>query len=117
MTFKNLDSFAKKTHASITSNSLLVLFKEIIVVYSEKDTKPINRLRKVQSLNVKLGLAHNGQCSLKSEVTSGFRVVLDSILTQGIGRFRDLSWDRQQPDKRLTAEESGEINPVVGTTT
>jgi hypothetical protein len=43
VTFKNSVCTSKRTpHFTITKINGLTLFKEIIVVYSENDTKPIN---------------------------------------------------------------------------
>jgi hypothetical protein len=43
MVFKNSVRTSKRTpHFTITKNSFLTLFKEIIAVYSENHAKPIN---------------------------------------------------------------------------
>jgi hypothetical protein len=48
MLFKNSDRTSKRTpHFTITKINWLMLFKEVIAVYSEKHTKPINTKRSI----------------------------------------------------------------------
>jgi hypothetical protein len=62
MTFKNSVRTAKKTlHFTVTKINWLTLFKEIIVVYSEKRTKStdIFSRQKAELLNGKAGGTHS----------------------------------------------------------
>jgi hypothetical protein len=66
--FKNSVRAAKKTQLfTITKINWLTLFKEIIAVYSEKHTKPINTLFRqyTELLNVKAGGTYNCHLALK----------------------------------------------------
>jgi hypothetical protein len=58
--FKNSAPISKKTHVSITKVNWLMLFTEIIAIYSENHTKPINTFcgQNAKLLNVKAGDAH-----------------------------------------------------------
>jgi hypothetical protein len=59
--FKHSVRTAKETHhVTITKISCLMTFKEIIVVYSEKNTKPINTIfvQKSELLKVKEEVDH-----------------------------------------------------------
>jgi hypothetical protein len=71
ITLKNSVRTAKKTqHFTITKTNWLTLFKEIIAVYSENNTKPINTLcgqNNVELGTVKVGGAYSYHWVLKCD--------------------------------------------------
>jgi hypothetical protein len=65
--FKNSDLISKKTHIPITRINWLMLFKEVIDVYSENNSKPINTHseKNAELVNVKVCGTNRYRCALK----------------------------------------------------